>query len=126
MFATKAGPSGSVPAQEGGRNFQLVPAEVIEFKVDLPKGKDFLTFTLTDSAGGSSTVAVRTDKGASPTVVFSNLCPNLHEGEDQDLEFGQYYNLLQAPPPGGGFLPTKATGTLSESDPCTIQASFSE
>jgi hypothetical protein len=124
-FSTTPGPSGSETAKEGGTVFRLVPAEIIEFQVDLPNDRELVTFTLVDSRKKSTTVTVRTDRGE-PTVVFSNLCPNLHKPDDRDLEFGQYYNLLETPPPAGGFLPTRASGSLSESMPCTIQASFSE
>jgi hypothetical protein len=105
-------------------HLQINVAEWVDFTVqagDVAGKKATPVLTLTFSNGGDEVVGrVTVNDGA--TVAFSNLCAPLHEPGVDDLEFSQYYALLEASPGDDGLVPTFGASALSESFPCVASA----
>lgn len=94
-------------------------ADVVEFEIDIAPRVPFV-FTLTDPETGKvehvSVVAQTSD--AKIMVNFSNLCSGIPMEEIYDLEFAQYYNLLQTDPGGAALIlvPSDDGGEPGECD----------
>src|SRR5688572_28747922 len=97
-------------------------AESVDFTVTCEeKVLDTPVLTLTfANASGEPVGLVTVNDGA--TVAFSNLCAPLHEPGDHDLEFSQYYNLLETSPGPDGLVPSYGDTALSEASPCVGKA----
>lgn len=103
-----------------GKEIEKTPADLIEYTVTLPEERDpLLTLSFAD-AGGTHLGVVTVKAGA--TVGFSNVCSDLHTPRHFDLEFSQYYGLLQASPGTDGLIPVGLPGALGEGIDCDIQS----
>ena len=104
-------------------DLKAVLAESVDFSVtsgEKVEDDPVLTLTFANASGEPvGRVTVRDDS----VVAFSNLCAPLHEPGDHDLEFSQYYNLLEASPGADGLVPT-FPAALSEAFPCVGAASI--
>ena len=103
-------------------DLKMMVAESVDFTLkpqDRAEGGLVLTMTFTN-AGGKIVGRVTVKDGS--TVAFSNLCAPLHESGDHDLEFSQYYNLLQVSPGDDGLVPSYGASALSEAFPCVGSA----
>jgi hypothetical protein len=78
-------------------------ADVIDVKVKLPAGKQELRIRLKNGRRTSSVIVQTINASRVPsvkgraTVTFTNLCSEIPKDEKFDLEFGQFYELLQKP-----------------------------
>lgn len=103
-------------------DLKMMVAESVDFTVrpqDRVEDTIVLTMTFTDADG--KIVGRVTVKDGS-TVAFSNLCAPLHESGDHDLEFSQYYALLEDSPGDDGLVPSYGASALSEAFPCVGSA----
>jgi hypothetical protein len=97
-------------------------AESVDFTVnpeDKAEKNPVLTMTFAN-ADGTVVGQVTVKDGA--TVAFSNLCAPLHEPGHHDLEFSQFYQLLEASPGDDGLVPSLKASALSEAFPCVASA----
>ena len=80
---------------------KLVPfkkADVVDFDIDVQRNTP-VTLALTDANGVASRVSVvARETDAVVMVSFSNLCSTIPMNEVYDLEFAQYYQLLEQEP----------------------------
>ena len=87
------------PSVVKGKNL----ADVIDVKVTLPAGKQELRIRLQHGRRTSSVIVQTVNAARVPsvggraTVTFTNLCTEIPQEEKFDLEFGQFYELLQKP-----------------------------
>jgi hypothetical protein len=102
-----------------GRFVFFKKADVVEFKIDIAANVPFI-FTLTDPETRKvEHVGVEARSMESTIMVsFSNLCSGIPMEEIYDLEFAQYYNLLQTDPGGAALIlvPSDDGGEPGECD----------
>jgi hypothetical protein len=103
-----------------GKFVEFEPADLVEFDIKLPAGKDALTLSFIDSdKKGVGKVTVR----QGTCVAFSNLCSGVRPAALPDLEFSEYYKLLDDSPGGDALVPFElppAAGLIEGSD-CDMQ-----
>lgn len=102
-------------------DLRIKPADLVKFSVQPPKiaAADQSHLTLKFSSASEEIVGLVSvlDGGI---VSFSNLCAPLQEPGQTDLEFVQYYDLLEHSPGMEGLVPHEASG-ISEG-PCCVCA----
>lgn len=109
---------------ETDEQIETLPADLVEFSVPLPDGQRALTLCFAQEDGPTRRVTVR----EGTTVVFTNLCTRLEAPRKFDLEFLQYYSLLEGNPGLDALIPIEAAsgaggpGPLAEGEDCDIQA----
>jgi hypothetical protein len=109
------------PADDN-QDLKALLAESVDFAVDATQDAEgpVLTMSFANASGEVVGEVTVRDGGV---VAFSNLCAPLHEPSDHDLEFSQYYRLLQTSPGDDGLIPSNDDpGALSEQFPCVTAA----
>jgi hypothetical protein len=114
----------TIPVPGGTSPFAAVPADLVEFQVPLPADRpQILTLRCHDSTG--TEVGIVTVREGT-RVAFSNLCSEIRPPQFQDMEFTQYYSLLDGPAKAEVLVPVDVTanpgGGSSEGADCDIQA----
>ena len=97
----------------------IMPADLVKFLVEPPATAQGTHLTLKFSSASEAVVGMVSVKDGG-TVSFSNLCAPIHEPGATDLEFVQYYDLLQDSPGMDGLVPHEATG--NSEGPCCVCA----
>jgi hypothetical protein len=105
------------PADEN-QDLKALLAESVDFAVEATQDAEGPVLTMSFANASGEVVGLVTVRDGA-AVAFSNLCAPLHEPSDNDLEFSQYYNLLQDSPGDDGLIPSNDDpGGLSEQFPC--------
>jgi hypothetical protein len=101
-------------------------ADLVEFDVDLPKigpNPFELTLELTEPDAKEFKFSITVTSKDSVVIAFSNRCPTIPSFQPYDLEFGQYFEVLQTSPGDDRLVPKEVLqgGSVGDCDrPATI------
>jgi hypothetical protein len=114
----------TIPLPGSTSPFSAVPADLVEFQVPLPADRPQVLMLQFRNSAGNEVGLVTVRDGT--IVSFSNLCSEIRRPQFQDMEFTQYYSLLDGPPKPEILVPVDVTanagGVSSEGADCDIQA----